>query len=401
MYVTRRLSVYLKDEAAVSVPPPEGPNSGVLVISDEEAENGFGLRRDDRIRNLPLPQNKDLTVFATDESTNRVMFIPVLNQPLSANRYYVIFTQGWEEGKAATSSKEDDKITCCWGSCIQDATPCDLDPFNVYQQFELIKKPRDRFEAKSVAEDGFPPIFLRSDWRLCNNIPHHHLSEQAFGLDSSLRSLLPDFDFSSNLDRSQQVLVGKWYCPAMLVKEHGIKRSSKSMSNDKSLFYQMTLEQRWEKVFSKENNNVGNSTLEKEVVMEVEVVNTESAKIGGTKDASWSTDKDLRDTGFMWFTTHDGNNKKEKKKEEKVGLNMAIVESMKWEQERVGWVGGNQKIQRVVKEFGDNNNYNSGIMWRKFSCYVLVESFVLKTMETSLVITFDYKHAQQTRYKWD
>lgn len=98
MYVTRRLSEYLKDNGALSVKPPEGPNSGILVISDEEAENGFGLRRDDRIRNLPLPQNKDLTVFASDESTNRVMFIPVLNQPLSANRYYVIFTQGWEEG---------------------------------------------------------------------------------------------------------------------------------------------------------------------------------------------------------------------------------------------------------------------------------------------------------------
>lgn len=118
--------------------------------------------------------------------------------------------------KAATSSKENDKITCCWRSFIQDAIPCALDPFNVYQQFEMIKKPRDRFEAQSVAADGFPPIFLRGEWRLCNNIPHHHLSEEAIGIDSSLRSQLPDFDFSSHLDRSQQLIVGKWYA----VKHH-------------------------------------------------------------------------------------------------------------------------------------------------------------------------------------
>ncbi|XP_054822951.1 uncharacterized protein LOC129321261 [Prosopis cineraria] len=271
MYVTRPLSAYLKDQAGLSLPPPEGPNSGILVISDEEAESGFGIRRDDRIRNLPFPQNKDLTVFGTDESTNRVMFIPVLNQPLSANRYYVVFTQGWEEGEAATSSKEDDKITCCWGSCIQDATPSGLDPSNVYQQFEIIKKPRDRFEAKSIASDGFPPIFLRGEWRLCNNIPHHHLSQQASGLNSSLRAQLPDLDFSSYLDCSEQV-VGKWYCPSMMVKEHGTRSKNK---NNKSMFYEMTLEQRWDKVFSKENNNDGNTT-EKKVVVEVEVAKNRS-----------------------------------------------------------------------------------------------------------------------------
>ncbi|XP_054822839.1 uncharacterized protein LOC129321182 [Prosopis cineraria] len=389
MYVTRPLSAYLKDQADLSLPPPEGPNSGILVISDEEAESGFGIRRDDRIRNLPFPQNKDLTVFGTDESTNRVMFIPVLNQPLSANRYYVVFTQGWEEGEAATSSKEDDKITCCWGSCIQDATPSGLDPSNVYQQFEIIKKPRDRFEAKSIASDGFPPIFLRGEWRLCNNIPHHHLSQQASGLNSSSRARLPDLDFSSYLDCSEQVVVGKWYCPSMMVKEHGTRSKNK---NNKSMFYDMTLEQRWDKVFSKENNNDGNAT-EKKVVVEVEVAKTEAAQIAGTKDASRS-DKDVSKTGFMWFASHhDGNNSK---KEEKVGLNMAIVERMKWEQERVGWLTGNHKIGRV-EEFGGNNSDT----WKKFSCYILVESFVLKTMEGRLVITFDYKHAHQIRCKWD
>lgn len=100
MYVTRRLSELLKDESGVSlsVAPEEGPNSGYLVISDEEAENGLGIRRDDRIRNLPFPQNKDLTVATKDESYHRLIFIPVLNLPLSANRYYVICTHGWDEG---------------------------------------------------------------------------------------------------------------------------------------------------------------------------------------------------------------------------------------------------------------------------------------------------------------
>ena len=55
---------------------------------------------------------------------------------------------------------------------------------------------------------------------------------------------------------------------------------------------------------------------------------------------------------------------------------------MKWEQERVGWVGGNdrQVSLKRVEEFEGTGQ------WSKFGCYVLVERFVLKRMDGSLVL---------------
>ena len=89
-------------------PPPEGPNSGVLVIQDEEAVPTFccGFFKSDRVSwGLPFPQNKNLTVRYTqqtgehqDVDTNRVLFIPVLNQPLSSNQYYVVERKGKHKG---------------------------------------------------------------------------------------------------------------------------------------------------------------------------------------------------------------------------------------------------------------------------------------------------------------
>lgn len=148
----------------------------------------------------------------------------------------------------------------------------------------------------------------------------------------------------------------------------------------------MTLEQRWVNIFSKENMN---NTSEKSVTVEA-VVQTEAAKIGGTKDAFWD-EKDVRN-GIMWFTFYNNNGGKA----EKVGLSMAIVERMKWEEERGGWIGssGNQRIVRVEK-------YGGNEMWRKLSCYMLMESFVLKRKDKSVVITCDYNHTNQIRCKWE
>ncbi|CAL1392390.1 unnamed protein product [Linum trigynum] len=105
MYVTRPLSLYRRDPSAASLPPPEGPNSGVLVIQDEEAQPTclFGLMNSSRVTDLPFPQNKNLQVRYTKRTgehrrveTHRVVFVPVLGRPLSANRYYVIKIQaGW------------------------------------------------------------------------------------------------------------------------------------------------------------------------------------------------------------------------------------------------------------------------------------------------------------------
>ncbi|KAJ6295269.1 hypothetical protein OIU76_027618 [Salix suchowensis] len=115
--------------------------------------------------------NKSLTVTTrrTGNGKNlddKVIFIPVLNQPLSSNRYYLIECQGKHKGEAHTNSKKEDVKTCCFGFCIPDPgkEPEPFNPKNVYQQFEIRKGDRrDSYAAKSVAPEGTPPSFLRRE----------------------------------------------------------------------------------------------------------------------------------------------------------------------------------------------------------------------------------------------
>jgi len=106
MYAARLLSMYKRNPSALSDQPPSGPNSGYLVILDEEAQtySFFGLWKDIGIGNLPLPQNKHLTIsdFEGRYKRENVMFLPVLNQPLSSNHYYVIRRKGENQGYVIT-----------------------------------------------------------------------------------------------------------------------------------------------------------------------------------------------------------------------------------------------------------------------------------------------------------
>ncbi|XP_061340752.1 uncharacterized protein LOC133287200 [Gastrolobium bilobum] len=380
MYVTRPLSMYKRNPRALSEPPPAGPNSGYLVIFDEEAHtySCFGLCKHDSITDLPFPQNKNLTI---DESNDEgSMFVPVLNQPLSSNRYYVIKSWGKHEGQASTSSCPKGIFKDTSKFYIEDAKPRPLDPFDDYQQFEIIKK-NYGFQAKSAAPDGIPPRLLREkDWTFAAPTPSNYILDEALGVNESLRSRLPDFNFSLYNDRSDSVVAGKWYCPFMFVKERMKLKDQMRMS----AFYVLTLEQRWEKIFSKENGNSG----ENGVLVDV-VIQTEAAKVAG-KDAVW--DENGVVDRVLWFQSFDGVGA-----ETSVGLSLEIVERMKWEQERVGWVAGNERQVRVerAEEFGGTNK------WKNFSCYVLVESFVLKRMNRRLMLTYDYKHTHQIRSKWD
>ncbi|RDX80002.1 hypothetical protein CR513_39500, partial [Mucuna pruriens] len=105
MYVTRPMSMYKKSPNALSE-PPLGPNSGYLVIWDlPPAYTCLGLCEDPKINHLPFPQDKNLTITYTTNSgehsqhyRDKVLFIPVLNQPLSSNRYHAIRRQGKHQG---------------------------------------------------------------------------------------------------------------------------------------------------------------------------------------------------------------------------------------------------------------------------------------------------------------
>ncbi|KAH7832917.1 hypothetical protein Vadar_001310 [Vaccinium darrowii] len=126
MYVTRPLSQYLRSPESLSI-PPEGPNSDYLVIQDEESERTtfFGLCKNRYLKDLPFPQNKNLTVRYSsgagknsDVSYDGANFIPVINQPLSSNRYYVIKPHGSHKGEAYACSREEDMTPCCFSNCI-------------------------------------------------------------------------------------------------------------------------------------------------------------------------------------------------------------------------------------------------------------------------------------------
>ncbi|XP_062109592.1 uncharacterized protein LOC133821121 [Humulus lupulus] len=398
MYVTKPLSLLRRSPELLNSAPKEGPNSGYLVLFDQECETTtcFGLSKETSIKALPFPQNKDLTVTHTTSSGNNnsshtshdeVVFIPVLGQPLSSNRYYVISRQGKHKGEASASSTEDDMGTCCCCTYIKDIKPRPLDPLNIYQQVEIIQKNRHgRFTAESVAENGFPPTFLRRKWDLCMRTPRHYQLDEAPGLNSSLRSQLPDLIVLSNSTTSKPVVVGKWYCPFMFVKELGGLKLKQQMKN--SMFYEMTLEQRWDRVF--ECGNVGNDMK----LVSVDVfVNREEACVDG-KEAicEWGH----VDDGVIWFTS---SVKGQDQSGRLMGLSKLIVDRMRWEEERVGLGFKVNELERQVKV--KRTEKFDGKEWSKFGCYVLVERFVLKRVDGTVLLTIDFKHANQIRCKWE
>ncbi|XP_054775956.1 uncharacterized protein LOC129284490 [Prosopis cineraria] len=391
MYVTRPRSLYKRDPGAL-LHQPEGPNSGCLVLQDQEAETYgcFGLCKKG-IGNLPFPQNRNLTIdyaVSTGQSSvvyqDAVIFIPVLNQPLSSNRYYVMLRKGEHQGEASTCSKEEDMGTCLCCTYIKDVKSRPLNPSGEYQQFE-IRKTRWGFQGKSIVSDGFAPQFLRrKGWTLSTKTPRHYQLGEALGINPALRALLPPFTFPSSSDRSQPVVVGKWYSPFMFMKEEGV---SVKEQMKRSVFYEMTLERRWDRVFSKENS--GNSN---EVLVDV-VVKTEVAGLGDGREAVWEEGK-VGEEGVMWF-------KSLERGERKVGLRMEIVERMRWEEERADWEGKNRGKKQVTFERTEKFEGSSGIVWRNFGFYVLVESFVLKRMDGSIVLTCDFRHSNHVKCTWE
>ncbi|KAJ3677510.1 hypothetical protein LUZ60_003234 [Juncus effusus] len=198
------------------------------------------------------PQNKILTVqYRTNRTsgnnsttyTEKVLFVPVMNQPLSMNRYYVVVAKGKHKGEIFTSSREEDMTTCCFGDCINDTKPSPFDHRDIYQQFEIIPR-KGRFTAKSVASDGFVPWIFRQKWALFDKTNKSYQLNEALGLNNTLRSHLP------KLDGPESHAVGRWYCPFFFVKE---ERSLKEQM-ERSIFYEVTLEQFWEQISDRLEN---------------------------------------------------------------------------------------------------------------------------------------------------
>ncbi|KAG6654034.1 hypothetical protein CIPAW_05G117900 [Carya illinoinensis] len=387
MYVTKFLSHYLKDPSSLFLPPPEGPNSGVLVIQDEEAEPTccFGLCKSHMITDLPFPQNKKLTLqYSTGSGEHRhvenfyAALIPVLNQPLSSNRYYAIKTRGRHKGHCPffinivpyrISSIYPDLFNLnhffvlflhlsrflslpLFLLSMVAFQPKPLDPNEMHQQFEIHSNEtscgRSGFVAKPIAPDGFLPQFLaKRGWQVHTSTPRNFNLGEALGLDTTLRARLPDFNFPLSYKSSQNVVVGMWYSPFMFIKE-GTPKDQMT----RSMYYEITLEQKWEQVFSCEN-----SESQSNVVVVDAILQREEVLIAGME----VVDLNVVD-GVMWFKSF-GNGGGEVS----VGLSMLVVERMKWEQKRVGWVGGNERqvALKRVEEFGGSAHYKKSGLKRQ------------------------------------
>ncbi|XP_051148789.1 uncharacterized protein LOC127263682 [Andrographis paniculata] len=403
MYVTKRLSQLLQSPETMAA-SPEGPNSGYLVIQDEESEtySCFGACKNRTLKELPFPQNKELTVrYRTGGEHSRtyrdpVFLIPVLNQPLSANRYYAVVPHRRQIGEAYACSREDDKVTCCIFSCISDAEPRPLDPRDVYQQIQIVPYEGlcltgGSFTAASVAPDGFPPSFFRrKGWTIYTKSGDNCELSTAEGVDFKIRARLPDFNFSLPLVASDAVTVGKWYCPAMFVKEGTLTLREQVK---RSMYYAITLEQRWEQIFacSRTDQNSRRVTIDASI-------DREEAFVGGMR-AAWSEAE-----GWVWFRAVKAMGEEERSS---VCLRAEVVQRMKWEEERFGsgsesesgfgyghgWSGKQQQVKiNRVEELEE---------WNEFGCYVLVERFCIRRlMDGSVVMTYDFKHIDKIKNKW-
>ncbi|CDP03441.1 unnamed protein product [Coffea canephora] len=390
MFVTRPLSLYRNHPSALLArPPSDSPCTGFIVVSDEESEEMdtfcWGICKSNRIKRLPFPQDRILNIVHTSEHeqsrVSKVWFIPVPDQPLSSNRYYAIKAGGYHKGQAYTCSREDGIETCCYNNVRVDAKPQPFDHRDVYQQFEIRPYGNGGFYAIPVAWDGFPPKFLRKrGWEV--HISHSfrlHLRE-AQGIRTTSLSDVPEFHVPLLPRRSSPIIIGKWYCPFVFVKERAkVKEQMKA-----SLFYELTLKQWWEQIYSCENQgDRGNMVVVDACVRKFVTL------VYGMEAEKQDTTRNDGD-GFIWFRA-----KARYGKKATAGLSRVVYEKLRWVQESRGWFDGGVEDVRVEGE----NEIRSENGWRRFGCYVLVESFVFRRVDGSLLINFNFKNSHRIQCK--
>ncbi|CAM0942712.1 unnamed protein product [Alopecurus aequalis] len=440
MYVTRPLSQYLGDPKAAAELPPDGPGSGFLVVVDETGEAAsrrcWGLCLDREMRGLPFPQNRQLALrpsnkpdgvesFAkcVDQILNIVgaifdvnnigatgpkaaklpdytMLVPVVGQPLSSGRYYVVRADGKHRGKVSACSKEEDKTSCCFCSSINDVKPRALDSGDLYQQVEVQKLPSRKkgFMAVAVASDGIPPHYLRKKGWKVNTLssPKYELADDAKGVNSALRGRMPDLDSLDIAERrSPQVVVGRWYVPFMFIKADGkyVKPDGCFVKSDgklslkkqyrKCMFYEMTMEQSWEQIYSCPAEGIDHPGSAE--VMVTATVRRATALLDGISVVP------QEDGDVVWFRLGAAT---------VVGLDLVVWQRMTWEMEKGGWIapgdgdGDEERVERVERR-------DDGVQkWQKFGYYVLVERFLLKRMDGSLALTCEFRHTNKIKAKW-
>ncbi|XP_057445402.1 uncharacterized protein LOC130737607 isoform X2 [Lotus japonicus] len=288
--------------------------------------------------------------------------------------------------KACKSSREGDIVSCCFTDLLNDKGPKPFSLKDLYQIFKIHSHQSGGFFAKSIAPDGIPPSFLRKKgWRI--QISGSYKScrlREALGVDAPLREKLPDFNFPISRKNSPPVVVGNWYCPFIFVRE-GSAKARHQMK--KSMFYSMRLEQRWEEIYSCGSDE---SEGDVDVVVVNVLVEREVVRVSGM-EASKSGRTDAN--GFFWFRAYNPYTRRRAN----VGLSSAIFEHMRWVEEQGGWAHGHGK-ERMVRV---REEVRSQTQWVRFGCYVLVESFCLRTLDGKLVLRYDFRHTHHVKFKWE
>ncbi|CAO2210896.1 unnamed protein product [Urochloa humidicola] len=364
MYATKPLSLFKTQPEAASGPPPEGRNSGYLVVkgaSDEETRF-FGLLPDRRVRELPFPQDRVLKVRYTvttgeHSSTHEeaLVFVPVPDQPLASNRYYAVIAKGKRKGLVRACSREEDMAACCFCRCIRDVEPRPFDPADVYQQVEIVRRRRGWFTARAVAADAFPSSILRHKyWEVYASKTKKFDLGEALGLGLDAAALRSRQLAVADGAAFPATAVGKWYSPFFLVKEGGVAPREQM---ERSAFYEVTLEQRWEPVRVPE---IG-----------VSKIAGKKALVGGIVEAEQEAGSSRHGGAYVWFRVAATG--------QLVGVCTSMWERMRWEEHRGGWIDKDEDAGKVA---GGS---------------VLVERFVVKRLDGSVVVAFDFVHFNKVR----
>lgn len=407
MYVTKPRSLYRNHPGALYAQPlRDAPYSGQLVVSDEESEgidlSCYGIFRSNRIKRFPFPQDRILKVVNAsvheDVSIKKVWFIPVIDQPLSSNRYYVIQAKGKHKGQAYTCSRENASAMCCFNDVRKYRKTRPFDYRDRYQQVEIHRYHSGGFFAKSIEWDGNPPSFLRtSGWEVYSVKSYKFHLSKAPGLNISLLQELPELNVPLYSKCSTPIIIGKWYCPCVFVKDeaHRVKEQMR-----KSMFYELSLNLRWEQIYAcgKESvamdisQDIHQSSGHRENNIVVVVNQRVKRLVSLVCGVEAEKDEDRLDAeGFVWFKA-----KEQHRSKVGVGLSLAILEKIRLLQATRGWFDGHKEVR--VK---GRKEVRSDIVWRKFGCYVLVESFVLSRMDGSVLLTSIFRNTGKIECKWE
>ncbi|CAA0828340.1 Protein of unknown function (DUF1262 [Striga hermonthica] len=348
--------------------------------------------RSDKIKRLPFPSDKILQVVHSSlheqATVTNVWFVPVLDRPLSVNRYYIVKARGRHKGQAYTCSREGDVGMCCFNSQQTEPKIRQFDHRDRYQQFEIRPYPGGGFFARSIEWDGYPPSFLRRDGWEVHIAPSSKLHlRECRGLisNSILMEYRPELSSPLHSKRSTPVVLGRWYCPFVFVKEE--KLTTREQMKE-SMVYELWLERWWEEVHYVRNEDT-NSRRTNVVVVDARVKRLTCSVYGMDGEREGRRDA----YGFVWFKGRECCTKRVLP----VGLSGALFEKMSWVKETRGWFDG----ERVVRVCGDREVGGDAVGWRKFGCYVLVESFVLRRMDGSLVISFGFRNVDKIECKWE